>query len=102
MASSQRFRRAGVASVPTLPGVGVASHLLTPPGVASTLPGVAPNSSGRPGVASQRPTAGVACGSSHSDTRAFFLLQCHTHITSAIPALCKVLQHSTPLTEIAV
>ena len=71
MASSQRLRR-GVGSLPSRPGVGVASQRLAPPGVASARPGVAPISSARPGVASQRPSAGVASGSSH-DVRAFFL-----------------------------
>lgn len=75
VASSQRFRR-GVASVPARPGVGVASQRLWPgvsPGVAPPRPGVAPNSSARPGVASQRLTEGVASAMSHSDVRAFFL-----------------------------
>ena len=66
VASSQRFRL-GVASVPARPGVGVASHLLP------CRPGVAPNSSGRAGVASHRPTAGVASSASHSEVFAFFL-----------------------------
>ena len=67
VASSQRFRL-GVASVPARPGVGVASHLLPcRPGVA------APNSSGRAGVASHLPTAGVSSGASHSEVFAFFL-----------------------------
>ena len=90
VASSQRFRR-GVASVPARPGVGVASQRLCPgvsPGVAPPpRPGVAPNSSTRPGVASHRPTAGVASVVSHSDIRAFLLhgdahisgLCCHAH-----------------------
>ena len=75
MASSQRFRR-GVASVAVRPGVGVASQRLCPgvrPGVAPPRPGVAPNSSARPGVASQRLTDGVASVVSQSDVRAFLL-----------------------------
>lgn len=75
VASSQRFRR-GVASVPARPGVGVASQRLCPgvrPGVAPPRPGVAPNSSARPGVASQRLTEGVASVVSQSDVRAFLL-----------------------------
>ena len=75
VASSQRFRR-GVASVPARPGVGVASQRLWPgvsPGVAPPRPGVAPNSSARPGVASHRLTDGVASVVSHSDVRAFLL-----------------------------
>ncbi len=75
VASSQRFRR-GVASVPVRPGVGVASQRLCPgvkPGVAPPRPGVAPNSSARPGVASQRLTDGVASVVSQSDVRAFLL-----------------------------
>ena len=57
----------------SLPGVGVASHLLdppAPPGVWSQRPGVVP-SSALPGVASQRLTAGVSPAVSHSDFERF-------------------------------